>query len=177
MAETDTSENTLPVQTGNRALSLLIWVAVSTGWLVSIISLINELCLATACSDAAVFTIFGVGLGWFGIAYFSVILCLLWLRRHHYLIDWVLSAALFSGVGAEFRLLWIQKFIIGSWCPFCVAICCSLFTAALLILIRKVLVTAAERGTGSELPKWLAGMALMAAVGLLVATIGIHALS
>lgn len=64
-----------------RALSILLWLAVSTGLAVSIFTLIEEMCLATACSDTASFTFFGVGMGWFGIAYFSIILLLLWLRQ------------------------------------------------------------------------------------------------
>ena len=80
-----------------RAMSILLWLAVSTGLAVSIFTLIEELCLATACSDTASFTFFGVGMGWFGIAYFSLICLLLWLRQKVYLLDWVFSAMIFSG--------------------------------------------------------------------------------
>jgi hypothetical protein len=92
---------------------ILLWFAVSTGWLVSTFSVIEEMCMVSACRDTASFTLFGLNMGWFGIGYFSLLLVVLWLRRKDCRLDLLLSALVFSGIGAEFRLLWIQKFIIG----------------------------------------------------------------
>ena len=75
-----------------RTLSILLWIAVFTGWLVSILSVIDEMCLASACRDTAGFTVFGLNMGWFGIAYFSLILVLLWLRNKGNLWAWSLAA-------------------------------------------------------------------------------------
>ena len=149
----------MPTGTGSRrAMSVLLWLAVSTGLAVSVFTLIEELCLATACSDAATFTFFGVGMGWFGIAYFSFILLLLllWLRHKVYLLNRAVSATVFSGIGAELRLLWIQKYIIGSWCPLCVTICCALFLAAILLLIENVQDAGSGEGRGKSILGWLA---------------------
>lgn len=159
------------------ALSILLWLAVSTGLAVSIFTLIEEMCLATACSDAASFTFFGVGMGWYGIAYFSLILLLLWLRQKVYWLNWVLAAMLYSGLGAEFRLLWIQKYIIGGWCPLCVTICCALFFAAILLLIEKVQDAGSGQGRGKNLLGWLAFMTAMIAAGLAIAVVGVQALT
>ena len=160
-----------------RAMSILLWLAVSTGLAVSIFTLVEELCLATACSDAASFTLFGVGMGWFGIAYFSLILLFLWLRQKVYLLDWVFSAMIFSGIGAEFRLLWIQKYVIGSWCPLCVTICFALFLAAILLFIEKVQDTRSGQGRVKSLLGWLAFMMAMIAIGLAIAVAGVKALA
>jgi len=160
-----------------RVMSILLWLAVSTGLAVSIFTLIEDMCLATACSDAASFTFFGVGLGWYGIAYFILVLLLLWLRQKVYWLNWVLTAMVFSGLGAEFRLLWIQKYIIGSWCPLCVTISCALFFAAILLLIEKV----QDAGSGQERAKnligWLAFVMAMIALGLAIAVVGVQALT
>ena len=165
----------------SRPLTILLWLSIITAWLVSIFSVVEEMCLATACRDTASFTIFGLGLGWFGIAYFTMILILLWLRKKLYLLDWLLYAMVFSGVGSEFRLLWIQKYIIGSWCPLCVTICFALFVAAIILLTENVLIQ--KRGTaslksGGKSPFywWIAFVLTMAAAGLAVATVGVRAL-
>jgi len=161
----------------SKPLTILLWLAVSTGWTVSVFSVIEEMCLATACSDAASFTLFGVGLGLFGIVYFSGILLLLWLRKKVYWSSWLLAAVVFSGIGAELRLLWIQKYIIGSWCPLCVTICAALTCTALLLVIEKIRFTRAGQGRAKDLAGWLSLVTIMAAIGLAVALIGVKALS
>jgi uncharacterized membrane protein len=159
-------------------LQFLLWLAISTGALATLFSLIQEMCLADACKDTAIFTIFGINMGWFGIAYFSCILILNWLRKKLFLMDWALSAMVFAGVGSEFRLLWIQKYIIGSWCPFCVTICCAIFIAAILLAVEKVQNT--DVGELHERAKsliiWAILAAAMAATGLAVAIIGVKSL-
>ena len=168
----------VPVSTGyRRTMSILLWISLSTGWLVSIFSVIEELCLATACSDAASFTLFGIGMGWFGIAYFSLVLLVLRLRHKACLFNWALAAMVFSGIGAEFRLLWIQKYIIGGWCPLCVTICCALFFAAAVLLIEKVRDAGSGEGRVKSLLGWLAFVTTMIAIGLAVAVVGIKALT
>jgi hypothetical protein len=161
----------------NRVLSILLWIALSTGLAVSIFTVIEELCLATACRDTASFTFFGLNMGFLGIAYFSLILILLWQRKSVHLLDWALAAVVFSGAGAEFRLLWIQKYIIGSWCPLCVTICCSLFIAAILLIIEKIRVTGSAQGRSKILIGWVAFLVTMMATGLLISIVGVKALT
>lgn len=160
----------------SRLLSVLLWLALTTGWFVSIFTVAEELCLATACRDTAIFTLFGLGMGWFGIAYFSFILLLLWLRPLNNLLSWSLAAMVFSGIGAEFRLLWIQKYIIGGWCPLCVTICCALFFAAALLLIENVRDLRSREVRGKRLLGWLVLMMVMVAIGLSIAVVGIKTL-
>lgn len=159
-----------------RTLSILLWLAVSTGWLVSIFSVIQEMCMVAACRDTAVFTIFGLNMGWFGIAYFSLILIVLWLRKRDCRLEWALAALLFGGIGAELRLLWIQKYVIGGWCPLCVTICCALFVAVILLVVEKVREAVSAPGKGKNLFGWLALSLAMSVTGLAVAVMGVKAL-
>lgn len=161
----------------SRVLSILLWIAVSTGFAVSLFTLIEELCLATACSDAASFTFLGVNMGWLGVAYFSLILILLWLRKLLYLVNWAVAAMVFAGIGGEFRLLWIQKYVIGSWCPLCVTICCSLFIAATLLVIEKVQGAGSLQSGWKGPGGWVVLMAAMIAAGLLISILGVKALT
>jgi len=168
----------MPLSSGyQRTLSILLWLAVFTGWLVSIFSVIEEMCLASACKDTAGFTVFGFNMGWFGIVYFSLILVLLWLRNKACLCAWALAAMVFAGIGAELRLLWIQKYIIGGWCPLCVTICCALYVASLLLVIEKVRGAGTGQGGVRNILGWLALMTVMFAAGLAIAIIGVKALT
>ena len=159
-----------------RALPILLWLAVSTGWLVSIFSVIQEMCMVSACRDVAVFTVFGLNMGWFGIAYFSLVLIVLWLRNKDSRMDRLFSALLFCGIGAELRLLWIQKFVIGGWCPLCVTICCALFAAAILLVVENLQGAGSVQGRVKNLPGFLALMLAMTAAGLSIAILGVKAL-
>jgi len=166
-----------PLSTGKRStLSVLLWLAVISGWLVSTFSVIQELCMVAACRDTAGFTIFGLNMGWFGIAYFSLLLLVLWQRKKVWWLDWALSAMVFAGIGAEFRLLWIQKYIIGGWCPLCVTICCALFIAATLLVIEKVQRVRSGEGGGKSLSGWLVLVLAMLVTGLTIAVMGVKAL-
>lgn len=149
-------------------------MSLSTGWLVSTFSVIQEMCMVSACRDTAAFTIFGFNMGWFGIAYFSLLLVAIWRRNRDYRFDLLLKAFVFMGVGAEFRLLWIQKFIIGGWCPLCVTICCALFAAALLLTAERM---CGERECHEmALPGWLLFLAVMMSIGFSMALAGVKAL-
>lgn len=167
-------------QTGSgryrHVVAVMLWLALSTGLLVSIASLIEELCMADACSDAASFVFFGAGMGVFGCVYFTLILLLLFLRHKNVWCGLALGAMIFSGVGAELRLLWIQKYIIGGWCPLCVTICCSLFFSALLLVIERVQNLRGGENAGKDLAGWLMFMIAMSAVGLMIAIVGVRAL-
>lgn len=155
---------------------ILLWLAILTGWSVSIFSLVQELCLATACSDTASFKFFGVDMGWLGVAYFTLILLMLFLRRKLCLINLSLYAVVFVGIGAELRLLWIQKYIIGAWCPLCVTICFSLFFAALLLIVEK----ARSIGVAGDMRKsilcWITFVVTAVATGLAISLAGLKPL-
>jgi len=159
-----------------RIVSIMLWLAVATGWLVSIFSVIQEMCMVSACRDTAAFTIFGINMGWFGIAYFCLLLIGLWQRKKDSRLEWVFSAMVFAGIGAEFRLLWIQKYIIGGWCPMCVTICCALFVTAALLVIDRLCSRRAGLNNEKSLPGWILLMLVMMGAGLAIAIVGVTAL-
>lgn len=161
----------------NRILSLLIWLSLSTCLAVSLFTVVEELCLATACRDTAAFTFFGIGMGWLGIAYFTLILVLFWRRKINPLLGWAVAALVFSGVGAEVRLLWIQKVIIGSWCPLCVTICCALCSAAALLLIEEVQGVRRDPAARDRFIRWMFFVVVMILTGLGCAVVGVKELS
>jgi len=135
------------------------------------------MCLVSACRDTASFTLFGINMGWIGIANFSLILVVLWLRTKYFGLDRVLTAMVFADIGAELRLLWIQKYIIGGWCPLCVTICCALFVAAILLVIEKVQAVGSGQERGKDLLAWTMFAARMRAAGLGMALAGIRELT
>jgi hypothetical protein len=130
--------------------------------------------MVSACRDTAGFTLFGFNMGWFGIAYFSLLLIVLWFCNRDSRLDSLFSVLVFSGAGAELRLLWIQKFIIGGWCPLCVSICCALFIVSLLLVVEK------SRQSGEcrmqQFTGWLALMLVVAVIGLAIAIVGVKQL-
>ncbi len=151
---------------------LLLWMAVMTAWFFSVFSVIQEFCLVSACRDAAGFALFGINMGWFGIAYFSIMLMFLLYRKKYQALDLLLSVAVFAGIGAELRLLWIQKYVIGAWCPLCVTICCALCVATVLLIVEK---SSGGAGRGA-ITGWIALMVMMVIAGLAAAVLGVHVL-
>lgn len=131
--------------------------------------------MVSACRDTVAFTFLGINLGWLGIFYFSVLLMLLWWRRKSIWLAWALLAMVFAGVGAEFRLLWIQKYIIGGWCPLCVSICCALFCAAFLLLCETRQGAEANISGKNSLLMW-GVIVVMIVSGLSIAILGVKAL-
>jgi len=165
------------VKTGfQRTITVLLWLSIVLAWLISIFSVIEEMCLATACRDTVNFTFLGINLGWLGVAYFSVLLIMLWQRTRKIFLNWVLVAMVFAGVGAELRLLWIQKYVIKGWCPLCVSICFALFCAAILLLFERNQVVESDRISNKSVFTWIIFILIMIASGLLFAILGVKSL-
>jgi hypothetical protein len=132
--------------------------------------------MVKACRDTAAFTVFGLNMGIFGIIYFSVLLMLLWNMHRSPWFERIMFAAVFAGFGAELRLLWIQKFIIGSWCPLCVTICIALVSGALAMLAGKFRELAVKDSPSVFIREWLPIAVVMAVVGFFVAFAGVRAI-
>ncbi len=165
------------VKTGfQRTITVLLWLSIVIAWLISIFSVIEEMCLATACRDTVNFTFLGINLGWLGIAYFSFLLIMLWQRTHKIILNGVLSAMIFAGVGAELRLLWIQKYVIKGWCPLCVSICFALFCAAIMLLFEKNHWVKANGTDNKRAFGWIVLILAMISSGLLIAFFGVKSL-
>ena len=81
------------------------------------------------CEEMHLYRLFGVPLSPFGLGFFT--LCgLAVLIRNRFRFSGLLIPVLLSGaLGAEFVLVWIQKYVIGKWCLLCVGIALSVVTA------------------------------------------------
>jgi hypothetical protein len=121
-----------------------------------------------ACSETAKFTIFGLNFAWFGLAFFSTVL-LLRAVRNRFRIAWLCqSMLLFCAAGAEMHFIWLQKYVIGTWCPICLSIAAAVYLGCGMLLLEMVrsetMRTNATRFT-------LMVMALV--VGAVIATFGV----
>ena len=54
---------------------IILWLGAIAGLVFSVMSALN-IC-TSACSEAALYTIFGLNFGWFGVAFFSVLIGML----------------------------------------------------------------------------------------------------
>jgi thiol-disulfide isomerase/thioredoxin len=85
------------------------------------------------CSETASYVFYGLDFGWLGAGFFSLMILLLLLRRYVSSIGAVLIFGIWAAAGAEVRLVWIQKYDIGSWCPVCLCIAVTVATATLVV--------------------------------------------
>jgi hypothetical protein len=160
----------------DRLLTTLLWLSLSAGCVIAVLSLVEEICMVKACRDTLSFTFLGIGLGWIGVAYFGLLLTVLALRNRFSPLRLLLDCLVFAGIGTELRLLWIQKFVIGAWCPFCVSIACALFVASLLLILENCRSARSQVQSLKYLLGWLGLMLPMAGLGLAVAYIFIRQL-
>lgn len=120
---------------GKSMISFLLWVTVSAGLALSVISRFK---LCSACSMTGQYRIFGMDFGWFGIAFF-VILAGTVAVRHLWNWSGLLPALLlFSAAGAETRFIWIQKYDMDQWCPVCLGIASTVFLACCAITLENL---------------------------------------
>ena len=114
------------------------WIALplAAAWILSAMSLLG-IC-SDGCEETHLYRLFGFPLPPFGLGYFT--LCgLAFLTRNRFRISGALVPVLLSGaLGAEFVLVWIQKYVIGRWCLLCVGIGLSVATACVLIALERL---------------------------------------
>lgn len=110
----------------------LLWLAGGAGFALSLMELLG-IC-TDACSETGNFTIFGLHFGWFGLVFFVALLVLLAVRRRFPVTDPLLSLLLFAAAGAELRFIWLQKYVIGKWCPICLAIAAAVYLGGAVLL-------------------------------------------
>jgi hypothetical protein len=76
---------------------------------------------------------FGIPLPPFGVGYFALCgLAFLGSTRSEYA-GFAVSLLLSAALGSEFVLVWIQRFVIGKWCPRCVGIALCVVAACALV--------------------------------------------
>ena len=153
-----------------KKLPLLYWLAVIAGLGLSITS---QLKICSACSATANFTIFGQEFGWFGIAFFVVLMAASAFRNRFAAADWLALLMVFSAAGAETRFIWLQKYVIGEWCPICLWIAAVVFTAAVILFFEKYQHFKRTGGEMKAFLKQISVMSLAFILGLTVAILGV----
>ncbi len=133
---------------------------------------------ADACAEAHHYRLFGVPLPPFGVAYFALCGLAFLSRRRFRLAGLAVAVLLAGGLGSEFVFVWIQKFVIGKWCPWCVAIAASVAAACALFAWARLqeLSAPARDGERSNVMKRLAPGAFAVivafAAGIAVSAVG-----
>ncbi|TRZ97704.1 MAG: hypothetical protein D4R80_06500 [Deltaproteobacteria bacterium] len=114
------------------------WIAVpfAAAWILSILSWLG-IC-SDGCEESHLYRFFGFPLSPLGVGYFT--LCgLVFLTRNRFRFSGFLIPLLLSGaLGSEIVLIWIQKYVIGRWCPLCVGIALSVATACVLVALERL---------------------------------------
>jgi len=111
-------------------------VPFAAAWVLSVMSW-RGIC-SDGCEETHLYRIFGLPLSPLGVGYFT--LCgLAFLTRNRFRFSGFLIPLLLSGaLGSEFVFIWIQKYLIGKWCPLCVGIALSVVTACVLIALERL---------------------------------------
>lgn len=147
-----------------------IWVAVSAGLVLSILSVLK---VCASCSRFASFFIFGINFSWFGVGCFFAIAVLLALSRRYALADWLVSLFFFSAAGAEVWFIWVQKFVARQWCPICLGIAATVFLGC-AVKLKQIIASSRTKG-GTMKIFFKTGIALLAvaALGFAGAVLGV----
>ncbi len=94
-----------------------------------------EVC-TTACTEGHKFRFFGFHFEQVGIAFFLAALLVYATSFRWEEMGWLLRIMIFGMVGAELRFLYIQNYVIGHWCPLCVAIAACITTIAVIFVVQ-----------------------------------------
>jgi protein-disulfide isomerase len=117
---------------GSRLVQALHWLTAGVGLTLSILSLINF--CSVSCAETAKFSIFGLDFGLFGLIFSTGLLVVLAVRNLFIWGFWLHAMIFFSASGAEFYFIWMQKYVIGHWCPLCLSIAATVFVGCSVLL-------------------------------------------
>jgi len=132
-----------------------------------------------SCAEASFYRLFGMPLPPLGVAYFTAcgIACLL--RRRYDFFRLALAVLLFGGLGAELVFTWIQKYVIGHWCPMCVGVAFCVATACVILAYEYLAGTSGPISEGERkfdmkrFPVHVALVLLALTVGLGTSALGL----
>lgn len=108
----------------------------AAAWILSVMSWLG-IC-SDGCEETHLYRLFGIPLSPLGVGFFT--LCgLAFLTRNRFRFSGFLIPVLLSGaLGSEFVLVWMQKYVIGKWCPLCMGVAFSVVTACVLIALERL---------------------------------------
>jgi protein-disulfide isomerase len=115
-----------------------VWIAVplAAAWILSVMSWLG-IC-SGGCEETHLYLFFGIPLSPLGVGYFTVCGLAFLTRNRIRLSGFSIPLLLAGALGSEFVLLWIQKYVIGRWCPLCVGIGLSVAAACALASLERL---------------------------------------
>jgi Thioredoxin len=128
---------------GTKSSFLFLLLTLLSGLILSVLTALKVCNLL--CSETAKYSVSGLDFGWFGSGFFCLMLFFLLLRSRIPVLGCFLFYSVCVAMGAEVRLIWIQKYEIGAWCPLCLSIAVAVAMAA-LVLFYESLVTRIKFG-------------------------------
>ena len=117
----------------NEWLYLIASLAILAGLILSIVSHLR-LC-AEECAATHNWKFFGFPFEYFGLIFFTPLLILHGLALKNEDVSFLVALMLAGALGAETKLLLVQKFQIGAWCPICLSITACVLIASLCYFI------------------------------------------
>ena len=122
---------------GSKAASVLIGLSLLSGLVLSALSGL-KIC-SDMCSETAKYSLRGIDFGWFGVVFFALMMILYVLKRRWHWCETFLFYGICAAAGAEARLIWIQKYEIGAWCPVCLGIAATVAVALLALIYQHMI--------------------------------------
>lgn len=87
-----------------------------------------------ACGKAHSYRLYGFTFEMFGMVYFPTVATLYFFSNRSVFLSVATAILMSMGIGAELFFIYVQKFLIGHWCPVCLSIAGVLGFASLLFL-------------------------------------------
>jgi uncharacterized membrane protein/thiol-disulfide isomerase/thioredoxin len=114
------------------------WIAApfAAAWILSVMSWLG-IC-SDGCEETHLYRLFGFPLSLLGVGYFTVCGLAVLTRNRIRVSGFLIPILLAGALGSEIVLIWIQKFVIGRWCPLCVGIAISVVIASVLIALERL---------------------------------------
>lgn len=119
------------------ALYFIAGLAILTGLTLTILS-IMELC-TSACVEGHKYRLYNLKFEHFGLAFFGAAVLFHALAWKLPLFNTLSGYLLAGGVGGELCFIYVQKYVIGHWCPVCLGIATTVFIAAALYVLRGII--------------------------------------
>ncbi len=153
----------------------LTTAALFAAFILSIVSWLR-LC-SQACLESHNYRLYGFTFEEVGLLFFPVLLVTHLFSRRFAVLHHLLGLMLCGALGAELMFIYLQKYVIGAWCPLCLSIAAALAVAGftyfyVYISNFKMLLQQRDRGIMSHIFKGFTGTFALAA-GFIIAFGGI----
>jgi len=155
---------------------LIIGFALLAGFFFSLASFV-ELC-TEQCEDGKKYFLFGMPFALVGLLFFSTVAVTHYLSVSNPFYSKVTGVLVASAVGAESLFIYIQKFVIGTWCPICLSIAACVLIAAAAFSWRYIVglskqIQQSQQGEIMESIKRGLGSISVVCLGVLLAFVGL----